>query len=137
MGVEGTGNGPEIRTRKATTREEAGQALAEEIEDLVDRGGLHPGSITILSLLPFQHSVAADLPRRMVSKIRVLDEYAMRGFPPAEITFAEIANFKGLENEAVIVVDLPKDASNSESTTAAYVAMSRPRAVLSLIQQNN
>ena len=137
MGVEGTGNGPQVRTHKATTREEAAQALAEAIEDLVDCGGLHPGSITILSSLPFQHSVAVDLPRRMVSKIQVLDEYAMREFPLAKISFAEIANFKGLENEAVIVVDLPTDASAPEAIAAAYVAMSKPRALLTLIQQDN
>jgi hypothetical protein len=136
MGVEGTGNGPEVRTRQATCQEQAAQALADEIEYLVDRGGLHPGSITILSPLPFQRSLAAHLPRGIVSKIQVLDEYAMRGFPTSEISFAEIANFKGLENEAVIVVDLPRpDASAPETTAAAYVAMSRPRAVLTLIQQ--
>ena len=35
------------------------QALAEEIGRLVDSGGLHPGSITILSPLPFAESVTA------------------------------------------------------------------------------
>jgi hypothetical protein len=135
MGVEGTGSGPEVRTRQATSQEGAAQALAEEIDYLVNQGGLHPGGITILSPLPFQDSLAAQLPRRLASKIQVLDEYAMRGFPPAAINFAEIANFKGLENEAVIVVDLPTDDSTPESIAAAYVAMSRPRAVLTLIQQ--
>ena len=72
----------------------------------------------------------------MVSRIQVLDEYAMRGFPPAGISFAQIANFKGLENEAIIVVDLPLVAPALESNAAAYVAMSRPRAVLILIQQH-
>lgn len=135
MGVVGTGNGPEVRIRQASSREEAVQALADEIEYLVDRGGLHPGSLTILSPLPYNDSVAAQLPRRLASRIRGLDEYAVREFPPAAVSFAEIANFKGLENEAVIVVDLSWGSWAPESIAAAYVAMSRPRAVLTLIQE--
>jgi hypothetical protein len=57
----------------------------------------------------------------------------MRHFPPPRISFAEIAHFKGLENEAVIVLDLPEPGSSPSSATEAYVAMSRPRGLLSLI----
>ena len=136
MGVDGTGNGPEVRVHQVGSKEEAARALAEEIERLIVRGGLHPGGITILSPLPFPDSVAAQLPRRPTMKILPLDEYAMRGFPPPAISFAEIANFKGLENEAIIVVDLSTRSSAPDSIAAAYVAMSRPRAVLTLIRQN-
>lgn len=135
MGVMGTGNGPEVRVREVGSRSDAVRALAEEIERLVDLGGLHPGAITILSPLAFSDSIASELPQKMVSRIRVLDEYAMRGFPAGAISFAEIANFKGLENEAVIVVDLPAGSLGLGSIGAAYVAMSRPRAVLTLVQQ--
>ena len=137
MGVDGTGNGPEVRVRDVCSREEAAKALAEEIDRLIDPGGLYPGGITILSPLPFRESVTAQLPRRMADRIENLDEYSMRGFPLSAISFAEIANFKGLENEAVIVVDLVNKGSTPVAVAAAYVAMSRPRALLSLIRQDS
>ena len=63
-----------------------------------------------------------------------LDEYSLRNFPNAKTSFAEIANFKGLENEAIIVTDLPPPTKGSQSLGMHYVAMSRARSVLSLIQ---
>jgi hypothetical protein len=65
----------------------------------------------------------------------ILDEYSFRNFPNGNTCFAEIANFKGLENEAIIVVDLPPPEKNSLNPVIHYVAMSRARSVLSLIQQ--
>ncbi|WPL19695.1 helicase [Thiorhodovibrio winogradskyi] len=135
MGIKGTGNGPDIRIRQAESQQGLAQALAEELDYLVDQGGLYPGSISILSPFPFPDSRVAHLPRRLSSRIQVLDEYAMRTFPPAQISFATIAEFKGLENQAVILVDLPEDISRPESIAASYVAMSRPRAILTLIQR--
>lgn len=137
MGIDGTGNGPEVRVHDVSSRERAAKVLAEEINRLIDPGGLHPGGITILSSLRFADSVAAELPRRMANRIQILDEYSMRGFPPSAISFAEIGNFKGLENDAVIVVDLVTNGFAPNSIVATYVGMSRPRAVLSLIRQDS
>ena len=137
MGVDGTGNGPEVCVFDVRSRDSAVNALAKEIDRLIDPGGVHPGGITILSPLPFIESVASQLPRRLVDRMQILDEYSMRGFPPSAISFAEIANFKGLENETVIVVDLVKKGSTPDAIAAAYVAMSRPRALLSLIRQDS
>ena len=137
MGVDGTGNGPEVRVFDVRSRDSAVNALAKEIDRLIDPGGLHPNGITILSPFPFMESVASQLPRRLVDRIQILDEYSMRGFPPSAISFAEVAHFKGLENEAVIVVDLVKRGSTPDAIAAAYVAMSRPRALLSLIRQDS
>ena len=66
-----------------------------------------------------------------------LDAFSMRDFPPKKMSFAQIADFKGLENEAVIVVDIPnpKKLNNSESLAEHYVSMSRARVCLSLIYQ--
>jgi hypothetical protein len=57
----------------------------------------------------------------------------MRHFPLPGISFAEIRHFKGLENEAVMVLDVPEPGSGPGSAAEAYVAMSRPRGLLSLI----
>jgi hypothetical protein len=133
MGVRGTGEGPKVHRYHASSRQEAANTLEAELERLMRRGGLPPEDITLLSPRAFCDSAAALLPPGLRSQILVLDEYSMRHFPPPGISFAEIAHFKGLENEAVIVLDLQEPGSSPGSATEAYVAMSRPRGLLSLI----
>ncbi len=133
MGVRGSGDGPQVRHCCVTSRQDAAQALQEEIEGLIDRGGLQPEHISILSPKPFADSAAALLPADLRARIRVLDEYSMRSFPPPGISFAEIAQFKGLENEAVIIIDLPDPLTDRHPGPDYYVGMSRPRALLSMV----
>jgi hypothetical protein len=133
MGVRGTGDGPQVRHCRVKSRQDAAQALQGEIERLIDRGGLQPGDISILSPKPFADSAAALLPDDLRARVLVLDEYSMRSFPPHGISFAEIAHFKGLENEAVIVIDLPDPLIDRHPGPDHYVGMSRARALLSLI----
>jgi hypothetical protein len=135
MGVRGAGDGPQVRHCRLKSQREAAQALQGEIERLIDRGGLQPGDLTLLSPLAFSESAAALLPDGLRSQVVVLDEYSMRNFPPSGIGigFAEIAHFKGFENEAVIVVDLPDPPIAPTPGPDHYVGMSRARAVLSLI----
>ena len=133
MGVRGSGDGPQVRHCRAKSRQDAAQALQGEIERLIDRGGLQPDHISILSPKPFADSAAALLPADLRARVLVLDEYSMRSFPPQGISFAEIAQFKGLENEAVIVIDLPDPLTKRHPGPDHYVGMSRARALLSMI----
>lgn len=129
MGVRGSGDGPAVRLLAARTAAEVTALLAAEIDWLTGPGGLPPSAITILSARPFSASAAARLPRPDAGALCVLDEYALRDFPPPAISFAEIVAFKGLENEAVIVIDLcPEQAS-----ALHYVGLSRARTCLTLI----
>ena len=57
----------------------------------------------------------------------------MRSVPDDKVGFARIDEFKGLENEAVMVLDLPAPSMATKNVAAHYVAMSRARSVLSLI----
>ena len=57
----------------------------------------------------------------------------MREIPGDKVGFARIEEFKGLENEAIVVVDLPAPGRADRNTAEHYVAMSRARSVLSLI----
>ena len=57
----------------------------------------------------------------------------MRSLPGDKVGFARIDEFKGLENEAVMVLDLPTPNVATQNAAAHYVAMSRARSVLSLI----
>jgi hypothetical protein len=133
IGVHSNVDGPEVVRRPAGTEQQAAQLLAAEIERLTGPGGLLPASITILSSRPFADSTVARLPGKLAGEITELDEFALRQFPPARISFAEIANFKGLENEVIILVDLDRDAQAPRSVTDQYVGMSRARSLLVIV----
>jgi len=109
------------------------RVLGDQIDELIEQGGLSPGDVTILSPLGFEDSSLIELPARIAKAIMVMDEYSVRFFPGKQISFARIADFKGLENNAVIVVDLPPPSSEAGDIAAHYVAMSRARSVLSLV----
>ena len=110
--------------------------MAREIDDLVIAGGLAPGSVTILSPFDFAESSVSLLPSDAARRVRRLDDYSMRNPPGDKVGFAKIEEFKGLENEAIVVVDLPAPAGADLNSAAHYVAMSRARSVLSLIHRS-
>jgi hypothetical protein len=132
MGVRGTGSGPTVRHASFDNRTAAAAALEWEIKELGNLGLAH-SQITILSPLSYRESLAAELPTKTRSAIRELDEYGIRNFPPDAISFSTIANFKGLENDAVIVIDLPAE-SDPSSAALSYVGMSRARAILVVVR---
>ena len=76
------------------------------------------------------------MPPDAARRVRRLDEYSMRSIPVDKVGFAQIDEFKGLENEAIVVVDLPGPGRTGENHAAHYVAMSRARSVLSLIRRD-
>lgn len=133
MGVKGAGEGPAIREHVVTTSEEATGLLATELKEIINHGGLSPGEVTILSPLSFRESCASRLQEKYLRKLQILDEHAVRNFPIANTGYVEISNFKGLENEAVILVDMRRPSTDDKDLANHYVAMSRARAVLSLI----
>ncbi len=136
LGVCGAGAGPKVRIQAATTQRESARRTASEIGELVDVGGLAPGSITILSPFEFAESSAALMPLEAARLVRRLDEYSMREISGDKVGFATIGDFKGLENEAIIVVDLPAPDEIGRNSAEHYVAMSRARSVLSLIYRD-
>ena len=135
LGVFGAGAGPAVRRQTAASRRDSAERAAREIENLVDLGGLAPGSVTILSPFDLADSSIAEMPPDAACRVRRLDEYSMRSLPVDKVGFARIDEFKGLENEAIIVVDLPAPSEANGNGAAHYVAMSRARSVLSLIHR--
>ena len=128
MGIRGTGSGPTVRLASFDNKTDATVALDREIKELGNLGVAH-SQITILSPVNYRASLAAELPTKTRAAIRELDEYGIRNFPPDAISFSTIANFKGLENDAVIVIDLPAESAPSYGALS-YVGMSRARAIL-------
>ena len=136
LGVQGAGAGPDVRRQTAAGPRESAERMAREIDDLVIAGGLAPGSVTILSPFDFAESSVSLLPSDAARRVRRLDDYSMRNPPGDKVGFAKIEEFKGLENEAIVVVDLPAPAGADLNSAAHYVAMSRARSVLSLIHRS-
>ena len=63
----------------------------------------------------------------------VLDDYSARPMSRRTIGFAQIGDFKGLESEVVVLVDIPVPGRSDTLRPHHYVGMSRARAVLSMI----
>ena len=137
LGVQGAGAGPDVRWQTVPDRRQSAERAAREICELVDVGGLAPGSVTILSPCDLAESSVALMSPDAVCRVRKLDEYSMREMPGDKVGFARIEDFKGLENEAIVVVDLPAPAAADRKSAEHYVAMSRARSVLSLIYRTS
>ena len=133
LGVKGAGAGPDIRKHDVAGTSESAATIASEIAELVDHGGLAPGSVTVLSPFDFDESSVSAIAANAPHGVRRLDEFSMRAVPGDTVGFARIDEFKGLENDAVIVADLPDPQYWRRDPVSHYVAMSRPRSVLSLV----
>ncbi len=123
----------DVREHAVGTKQESAARIASEILDLVDVGGLSPGSVTVVSPFGFAQSSVCQIAPEMSERLCRLDEYSMREMPVDRVGFARIKDFKGLENEAIIVVDLPRPDESGRTSADLYVAMSGARSVLSLI----
>jgi len=134
MGNKGTGIGPDVH--ELIEKNNDGSVLKSEINSLL-KGGVSPGSITILSPFSYEESSVSLLPEKIKKNILQLDDYSVRAFPITKISFSEIKNFKGLENEVIIVIDLVKPEKIESSKVEHYVAMSRARGLLSIIWKND
>jgi len=130
MGKKDEINGPKVIQTFASNEI---NILENTINQLVT-DGIPSSHITLLSNLEYAKSSASSLPDKLQSKIIQLDDYSIRNFPSDEISFAEIKNFKGLENEVIILIDLPKPNKKIEKDRALhYVAMSRAKGLLNII----
>ncbi|MBK1735378.1 nuclease [Halorhodospira abdelmalekii] len=135
MGTRGAGDGPQVWTHTAHSKEEAARILAAELDKLIHDGGLTCGQVTILSGTALADSAVPLLPGRLKQSIERLDEHSLIHFPGDRTGFAEIANFKGLENDAIVMIGLPPLSKRPERLAEHYVGMSRARAVLSVIYE--
>lgn len=133
VGYPGVGDGPAVREVRVADADSAIQALENELRDLVDGEGFNPGDIVVLSPLPFAQSWTSSLSRGFPYSITVLDDASPRNMDRHTIGFAQIRDFKGLESEVVVLVDMPRPGHSDNLRSLHYVGMSRARALLSMI----
>ena len=133
VGYSGVGDGPAVREVRVADADRAIQALEKELHDLMDGEGFNPGEIIVLSPLPFAQSWTSSLSEDLQNSISVLDDASPRNMNRHTIGFAQIGDFKGLESEVVVLVDMPRPGHSEHLRSLHYVGMSRARALLSMI----
>lgn len=133
IGNSGVGDGPAVCEVNVVDTGSAIQALEKELRSLVDREGFTPGDIVILSPFEFARSWTSALPAELRDSIAILDDASPRSLNRNAIGFAQIRDFKGLESEVVVLVDMPKPGRSENLRSYHYVGMSRARALLSMI----
>lgn len=133
MGNPGVGDGPAVRQAVVDDLTIAVQTLERELETLTDKEGFSLGDIVILSPYPFESSWVSSLSPNWRKSISILDRASPLSSDRQFIGFAQITDFKGLESEVIILIDLPAPGSREDLRSLHYVGMSRARAVLSMI----
>ena len=111
-------------------REEAARELEKQLESWMAEGGIDPGSITILSPLPIDSSCVSLMSSRTRNLLRAFDDGAASTWPGRHITFARPAQFKGLENRCIALVDLDDFDGSARALAELYVGMTRANAGL-------
>jgi hypothetical protein len=133
MGTSSVGQGPVVVELKVDGQRDVPNLLARELRRLIENEGCSPGEIMILSPAPFNMSGASRLPADLQWKVIPLDEFAPRYASRTTIGFAEVANFKGLESEVVVLIDMPPPSPSCVLRALQYVGMSRARSLLYVI----
>ncbi len=133
MGNSGVGEGPAVREINAHNTEDAVQSLEHELQKLVDDEGFNPGDIVVLSPISYTLSCISFLSQHWRHAIAILDDTSSRALHRHAIGFARIEDFKGLESEVVVLVDMPRPGYSEALRSLHYVGMSRARALLSMI----
>lgn len=131
MGIDGAGDGPAIRESYCESIVGVSAMIDAELGELLDKARLSQHQITILTDDKTMPELEQMLKVNCSVSIEKLDEYSIRYFPSIRVSLATVANFKGLENDAIIFVARGSDLSKMKNTS--YVAMSRAKAVLSII----
>ena len=132
MGRKDEGEGPRVEVVRADDAEPPEKKVSRTIERLLAEG-VPMSHITLLSPFPWAESCASRLPQHIQRDLLQLDEFNLREFPPLQISFAQIQDFKGLENTAIILLDIDRGHFDQHPSPLLYVGMSRARAYLALV----
>ena len=133
VGNKGVGDGPVVREVFVEDTDSAIKALERELHHLIHCERFNPGEIVVLSPVLFSQSWTSLLSDNIQIPITVLDDASPRNMNRHTIGFSQIGDFKGLESEVVVLVDMPRPGYNVSLHSLHYVGMSRARALLSMI----
>jgi hypothetical protein len=127
LGTPSSGEGPAVRIEYYSGVEACAALLDDRIKELLTCD-VAPGDITILSSIPFERSSVRHTKACSKNHIAVVSP-AKPEWPRNTMTFATIADFKGLENRFILLVDV-EALEDLDAANHLYVGMSRARASL-------
>ena len=117
------GEMPEVKYIQFDTQEEEAGLLEQEIKSLL-ANGVKKSEITLLSPFKREKSVVPFVGKYDIEKV---------GTEKDEVTYSTIQGFKGLENAVIILTDI----QTYNKPDLMYVAMSRARSMLIILETNN
>jgi hypothetical protein len=127
LGVATLGDGPRVESVETSDAADDVRKLTVWLSQLDSRHGVAPGDVTILSPRAFEESAARLLPDRLKNKLVIVTPETVRRWPRADMTFSTVAQFKGLENRFIALVDVDETLMAAEARNVLYVALSRAR----------
>ena len=123
---ESTGPGPEVTIEYSRNDVEAARLIENYLDRLADQS-CQDSEITILSPVQFNQSCVQQMRNSFKARIYPLRGTTSETFPHSKITYATIADFKGLENRFILMVDFSDLNSDKETLANLYVGMTRAR----------
>lgn len=129
VGVATAGSGPEVLFPPVADVTAERASLDAHLRALLE-ADVDPGCISILSVSgDWEGSTARGTKAFRKGRVRRVDEAVAAAWPPQEITWCSVTDFKGLENAFICVVDMA-DVPDEATVELLYVAMTRARAGL-------
>ncbi len=129
VGVASTGRGPAVLIRQYRSATECAELLRSWLVQLRE-SEIELRHVTILSPRQFQHSAAALLPEEWRRQITVREGTGVTRGETGPITFATVADYKGLENRYIALCDIEDLDSSPAALATVYVGMTRARVQL-------
>ena len=126
LGTASAGHGPPVEYVFYDSYQAQVSLIDQHLRSLQD-DDMPPGDITILSPLPLRNSAVNECRVAKKGRLVELNAAIAANWPCRHITFASVADFKGLENRFVLLVDLERISGETRDINTMYVAMSRAR----------
>lgn len=126
LGQPLAGEGPVVHTVFPTDRVEEARMVTEELARIAAQD-VPAGEITILSFKDRRDSVLSLLPNAFNRTVETFGDNVAGDWPGQRITFARIDDFKGFENDFILIVDLESLDGHRTNVARLYIAMSRAR----------
>ena len=124
LGNPVAGEGPPVEFEYYDSDEQLSRIIDSHLEHLREEG-ISPSEITLLTARPLPNSSLqrTGIWRRRV--VTVIDTGVAADWPAPGLTCAAVADFKGLENKFILLLDLEFEGPPSMVANLMYVGMSR------------
>ena len=133
LGSAVAGDGPPVDFIDVRDGETVADAVERALEGLFS-GDIAPAQVTVLSAAPsLDESCVRATSRWRRKRIREIDEAILAEWPSEQLTCSTIDDFKGLENQFIVLTDLDRLPSEAVAMNRLYVGMSRARAGLLVV----